>query len=92
MQPMIPEYRAALEVELGQLSGLTLSQWADVEAMAPEDRALILDGWRTLGKLSWAYEPSTLERVTTILGVLLPLVAGITTVGNAVSAVRGAIA
>jgi hypothetical protein len=77
------EERALLETELEQLApGWTLKQFADLEALLPEDRALELKSLEALGKLSWTKQTTTFERVMAILNLLAAIASPIATIAG----------
>lgn len=86
------EQRANLEAELGTLApGWTLSQFADLGSLLPEDQALEIASLRALGKLSWTREESTLERVLEILSALAAIASPITVVAGGITGLAGAV-
>jgi hypothetical protein len=84
--------RASLEAELDQLTeGWTLKQFADLESMLPEDRALELKALEALGKLSWSKDTTTFDRVMAILNLLAAIASPIATIADGFSGVQAAI-
>lgn len=79
--------RATLEAELTEITGLTLSDFEDLERLSPEDRELLVEGWRALGKLSWTQTPSAWDRTLAILNLLGTIAADVSGVAGAFSAV-----
>jgi hypothetical protein len=90
--PLTADEVAALQVELEQLSGLTVAQIADLAMCSAEDRAMIVGGWREVGKLSWIASPSAWSRFLAILNALASVAAPLSVVTGGVSGLAGAIA
>lgn len=89
---MTADESAALEAELLSESGMSLAEWADLDAQSPEDRAMLVDARRALGKLSWTAEPTRTARIEAILGVFAAVAAPIAVVAGGVTGFAGAIA
>ena len=77
--------------ELAEVTGLTAAQWRDVLTCSAADQAMIVDGWKQIGAISWAKEPDRLAQVLAILGTLGAILGFVTGVGNAVGGVAGAL-
>lgn len=84
--------QANLEAELVNDYGLTLAQVVDLEALSPQDRAMMVAGWRGLGKLSWTAQPTAMDRFEQIVNLLLAIAGPVTTISGAVTGVGGAVA
>jgi len=70
----------ALYVELAQKTARTVRDWQDILSLPPDARAEVIADWNALGDMSWTKSPSTLDRVETILNILVSIASPVTTI------------
>ena len=84
--PRAGETDDALLAELLDLTQVDAAFWRDFCALPPAGQRIALELYRGA---SWTREPSTLERVATLVEALVTVAGGVSGVAGAVAAVKG---
>ncbi len=75
--------------QLAEETGITGPEWQDLLSNSPDDQAFLLTSWKQLGRMAWAENPSTFDRVLALLMVIGNIAGVVGGVAGATSAVAG---
>jgi hypothetical protein len=74
--------------EIATISGMSSQEWQDVLTEDPADQAILVAGWMTLGRMSWAAQPDKFARVIELLEVIGTIAGVVGGVAGAIGALR----
>ncbi len=77
----------ALFAEGSSITGLSVPQLQDWMSEEPADQIDILNGWRTLDKMTWTTTPTAVDRLIVIFEALASVAGVVSGIAGATSAV-----